>query len=325
MTSTSGGSKASTALTSKSSKPKPLPPIPNRSSVDPQLESRLQRLEKREKKVKKKMKKEKKNGAPESLWDLAGTLLPMIGQKAIDYIIPLLVGFGDYEVNTNSLVAQATHGDNGYAVPIMRNSKVANIFRHREFIGNVVSSTSAFAHFEYDINPGLDKTFPWAASLMNNYTNYRMRGLVFEFVSEASSYAAGPSLGYVAMATQYNPYDNVFTDKKAMLNSEYANSGRPSENLLHPIECAGNQISVCELTVRNRDLPSWADKRLYDIGRFTIAVGGQSVSDVVIGELWATYELEAYFPRLGQTLTPMGMQVSGIWFLQRSLTLSVLH
>jgi len=128
--------------------------------------------------------------------------------------------------------------------------------------------------------------------------------MVMEFVSQASELATTPAIGYVAMATQYNSLDTPFVDKKTMENSEYANSGKISENLCHPIECAKNQLSLDELYIRNNLLPANADKKFYDQGVFNIAVGGQSASDVVIGELWATYEIEFFFPKLGQTATP---------------------
>jgi len=100
------------------------------------------------------------------------------------------------------------------------------------------------------------------------------------------------------MGTQYNSFDPVFPDKKTMENSEYANSAKVSSCLAHPIECATDQLALTELYVRNGGIPTGADVRLYDLGRFSYAVGGQSASDVAIGELWCTYEVELYFPRL---------------------------
>jgi len=231
-------------------------------------------------------------------WDLTGDILYNLGSKALTHGLTALTGFGDYEVETNSLLAAATEGKNGNGVPLMRNSKVANIVRHREFIGDVYGSTLPFSLLEYKINPGTDTTFPWLSPIARCYTNYRMRGAMFEFVSLATDYSAVPYIGYVAMATQYNSLNVSFTDKKELENSEYANSCKPSESMSHPIECASDQLAQAELYIRQNS--SKGDARLYDLGRFSIAVGGQA-STTIIGELWITYEVELFFPKLAST------------------------
>jgi hypothetical protein len=245
----------------------------------------------------KNLKKNTRANPDKGLWDFMGDALSGAAKKAIGHGLDLLTGFGDYELESNSLLSAATRGQNG-GVPMLSNSKVANIVRHREYIRDVFSSTSSFSLKTLQINPGLDETFPWLANIANCYTNYRLRGMVFEFVSLASQLSTTPSLGFIAMGTQYNSFDPVYPDKKTLENSEYANSNKVSSNLCHPIECAQDQLSLAELYIRNGAIPSGADVRLYDIGRFSYAVGGQASSDVVIGELWCTYEVELYFPRL---------------------------
>lgn len=209
-----------------------------------------------------------------------------------------LTGFGDYEVATNSLLAQATDGQLGSQIPLMVNSKVANIVRHREYLGNVRGSPKDFNSTVYDLNPGLDETFPWGYALANCYTTYRMRGMVAEFVSLSSEYSTSSYLGYVGMATQYNSLDAPFDNKKVMMNAEYSCSAKPSRNLMHPIECARDQLVTDHLYIRAGDVPPNADKRLYDLGKLTVATGGQLTGNI-IGELWITYEIEFFQPKLG--------------------------
>lgn len=237
----------------------------------------------------KKAKKEK------NWWDtlagFGGTLLGHAGAAGVK----ALVGLGDYEaVETNSVMAQLSNGSCGSTVPLMENSKVANIIRHREYLGDVFSSTAAFTTTTFNLNPGLDQTFPWLALIANQYESYRMRGLVYEFKSLASEVSGTPGLGYVALATQYNTQQPSFPDKKSMENHEFCNSARPSENFLHPIECKQNQVVLGQQYVRSGAVPTGADVRFYDMGLLTLAVGGQSAAGVVIGELWATYECEFY-------------------------------
>ena len=99
------------------------------------------------------------------------------------------------------------------------------------------------------------------------------------------------------MGSQYNVLDATFADRKSLLNNEYSCSTKPSKNLMHPIECSPAQLPFAQLMVRNGQPPVNSDKRLYDLCRFSIATGGQA-SVGIIGELWATYEIELYQPKL---------------------------
>lgn len=214
-------------------------------------------------------------------------------------VIKALTGFGDYEVESNSLMSGTLGGD----PPIIRNTRNnSHVVHHREYIGDVYASSS-FQVTTYPINPGLLRTFPWVSQQADSYEQYKFRGLVFEFKSMSSdavlSTSASSALGTVVMSTQYNVLDSPFTDKRTMENYEYANSCKPSQSMLHPIECKMSQTSVSELYVRGGEV-STGDLRLYDLGDFSIAVQGMQNAAVgqVIGELWCSYELEFYKPKL---------------------------
>lgn len=211
--------------------------------------------------------------------------------------ITKISGLGDYEVDTNSVQAAATAGKFGNDIPMMVNSKCCNTIRHREYLGDVFSSSSGFSAIQFSINPGLFSTFPWLAPIANCFTSYRMRGLVYEFNSLATEYSAQTSLGFVALGTQYNTIDPPFTDKITMLNSEYANSRKPSETFLHAVECAANQLVLQQLYVRDQGPPNDTDIRFYDLGTLTLACGGQAANDELIGELWSSYEIEFFQPK----------------------------
>lgn len=254
---------------------------------------------KKKKIQKRKQKKEK------SWWD---TAIDVAASTALKYGPALIAGLGDYQVQnveSNSVLAAATNGSYG-AVPIIDNepkgSRRTNIVPGREYIGDVYGSTDAFHIQTFNINPGEDLTFPWLAPQAHCYTGYKMRGLMFEFISNASEYSSTPYLGYVSMATQYDAIEPDFSSKREMLNSEYANSGKPSENLLHPVECAKSENVLGQLYVRiSNSGAATSDKRFYDLGRFSIATGGQT-SNGKIGELWATYEVEFVKPRMSSTI-----------------------
>lgn len=235
-------------------------------------------------------------------WSLGKDLLFHVGTKALMHGISLLTGFGDYNVTTNSLLANATEGANGNVVPILKNGKDHNRISHREYLGDIESSVD-FAVNRFVVNPGLLQTFPWMGVIAQQYSKYVMRGAVFEFVSLTSPIGTTqPYLGYIAMGSQYNAVDPPFFDKKSMENSEYASSSKPSENLVHPIECARSSLGTDMLYVRTGAAQE-GDPRLYDLCNFTIATGGQEVAGRKMGELWITYDLELYFPKYSTSRT----------------------
>ena len=256
-------------------------------------------IQRRRRKLKKDIEKDEKEI---DWWDMAKKL----GSHAFSTLAPMavkfLTGFGDYELHTNSIVAEATGGESG-GIPLMENSKSANIIRHREYIGDIFGSSTSFASQTFDINAGIDTTFPWLSPIAHNYTAYRFRGLVFEYVPLYADYSTTSYLGYVAMATQYNSLEKPYDDKRAMNNSEYSTTCKPSKSMMHPIECAANQIPLSELYVRSLNPPSEGDLRMYDLGRLTVATGGQNSSTTIVGELWATYEIELYQPKFAGNMS----------------------
>lgn len=171
------------------------------------------------------------------------------------------------------------------------------LLKHREFIGTVVSSTD-FQATVYELNPGLDRTFPWAAGIANQFQQYKIKSMCWEFVStSATSLVNGTNtaLGQVAIATQYDSVNEDFVDLASMLNSQWATSTKISSNLLHPIECEKGQTTSMPQYVRNAPPPPNADIRLYDLGKTTVATYGAQAANQV-GQLWISYVIELYKP-----------------------------
>lgn len=233
--------------------------------------------------------------------DLGGAIGSLFGQKGSQVgrnigslaggIFKRITGVGDYEVKKNTVLTDSSppmFGPNGRGV----------VVRHREYLGDV-SPTVNFTVKTYPINAGLSTTFPWLAQTAAAFEQYRVLGMVFEYKSLSSdavlSSSASSSLGAVIMSTQYNVYDPIPTSKVIMENYLYANSSKPSMNILHPIECDNTETPTKLLYVRQADIGG--DYRLYDLGNFSIATSGMQNTAGVIGELWVTYEIEFYKPK----------------------------
>lgn len=237
----------------------------------------------------------------EGLGTVGSMLLPGIGGplgRGVGSLIKSITGFGDYTVNQNSLIAEAG------APPLVTNIAKDKIFivRHREYLSDVISSATpgAFKLENYFINPGVKSTFPWLSGVASNFEHYQLRGCLFEFrtMSADALNSTNTALGQVVMATQYNSSLPNFVNKYEMENYEYGQSVKPSESCTHPIECARSESVLGDLYIRPGAVPADDDQRLYDFGNFQIASNGVQGASVNLGELWVTYEVALYKPKL---------------------------
>jgi hypothetical protein len=266
------------------------------------------------KKKKSKQNKKKKGWAP-GLFQTVGAGLGSwsgipggsdIGRKAGQWFAEI-TGSGAYKVNSNSLLSS------GNQVPMFKSGLGTTRLRHREFITDVISSSTpgAFGITNYAINPGLVGTFPWLSSIANNYEQYQFHGLIFEFKTTSSDAlnSVNTALGTVVMATEYDVADSGFTNKQQMEAYEYSSSTKPSLSVVHPVECDPRQNTLRELYVRSGDITR--DPRFFDLGNFQIATVGLQGSAVNIGELWVSYDIELFKPKIS---TPLGVNIPSAHF-----------
>jgi hypothetical protein len=207
-------------------------------------------------------------------------------------IFSKIMGLGDYEVKSNSVVEEIK---TGHQVPVMHSSNESIIVRHREYIGDVLSATN-FTTTVYPVNPGLSKTFPWLSAIAQQFNAYKFKGLIFEFQSTSATSIAStnPAMGTIMLASTYNVYSPIFANKQQLDNNMWTTSGRPMDSFVHPIECAPIETNYNMYYTRTGKVLS-QDLRLYDSCYLTVAAqGSQSVATV--GELWATYEVELFRP-----------------------------
>jgi len=211
-----------------------------------------------------------------------------------------IFGHGDYGVSNVGAIKQNNIAlSNSAQAPQFGSGKVACNFTHREFLGDVFSSATAntFKIDSFPLNPGLGVTFPWLAGVVGaKFQQYRFNGVTFEFRSMSSDAlnSTNTALGSVIMSTDYDSADSVFASKQEMENTEYGVSCKPSTNMMHAIECARAQTPVNELYIRAFDVPTGKDVRLYDMGRFSIATTGCQGTNVNLGELWVSYDIDCF-------------------------------
>jgi len=206
-----------------------------------------------------------------------------------------IFGSGDYQISDNSRYNVLTSPKQ---IPQFASNKQANVICHREFVGDVIGSTN-FKVTDFPINPGNHKLFPWLSNLAENFEQYKLHGCILEFRSTSTDYSNNAALGSVIMATQYDPYNTSFKSKQEMENYEFAVSCKPSQSMLHGIECATKLTPLSEMFIQSY-IPSGSDQRFANLGTFSIATSGMS-SAYVAGELWISYCVELIKPHIPTT------------------------
>lgn len=219
-------------------------------------------------------------------------------------------GVGSYgDISSNALI----HGGNGDSMsianvnPTMTDDSGDVVLSHSEFIGNVVASAtlpagttvaqSQFQNSVYAINPGLQGTFPFLCQLAQNYTMYKLEGVIFQYKPTSGEGGGSTNqLGKVIMATDYDPMALPFINSVQMENYQYSQSTKPSLAARHGVECATSQgiteMKYVRTGTSNRD-KSFTDYGLFQIATEGVPIVGAAGTTVTsnIGELWVSYRV----------------------------------
>ena len=213
------------------------------------------------------------------------------------------LGSGDYRVSSNSVVQQSLKGTS--SIPSMHQDGQSVIVRHKEFVTEVRGYNTFTVRGSYDINPGRHETFPWLAGVASRFQEYKIRGLVWHYVPSSGTAVSGtnPALGTVMLQTSYRSNDDPPANKMEVLNEYWSSESVPSEAFCHPIECDPKENPFNIQYVRTDNVPDGDSKLLYDLGTTHLCVSGQQTNDVVLGDLWCTYEIELKKPIVNSNVT----------------------
>jgi hypothetical protein len=198
-----------------------------------------------------------------------------------------IFGSGDYV--TGSTPVKNSLFDSG--VPMMhRNSEDIRISR-REFVSDVTTQTG-FVVNQYPIQPGLQNLFPYLSGIAQNFQEYSIEGLAFEFrtTSGDSVASTNQAQGTVAMAVVYDFDQTVPNSKQAFLNIGGGIDAKPSRNILCGLECDRSQSPLKTLYLRSGPIPASSAQETHDFGLFCLGTGGAQAS-FTCGELWITYDI----------------------------------
>lgn len=215
-----------------------------------------------------------------------------------------VTGFGDYTIKSNTLY-------NGTDPPNIVNTfgEDATVIRHREYVGDLMSgdfpsggTVTDFHLGQWTINPGNPALFPWLSAIAANYQSYELRGMIVELKSLTSDYSNNSVLGSMFIGTQYNVLESPPEDKRDIENLQYSTSCKPSESMIHGIECDRSLNVGTHLYVNPDGVRGEGDARLYDLGQIFIGSQGIPVENAPIAEIWLSYEVALYKPQVGPGL-----------------------
>jgi hypothetical protein len=205
----------------------------------------------------------------------------------------------------------------------------ALIVTHREYIGDIFGPDSTSRNFKnrvFDLNPGIERTFPWLSQIAQNYEEYEFGQLVFEFKSTVNPSVSGDGqMGTIVMVTNYNSGTRPFDDKNQMMQYDGSQSCRSTQHAVHGVECDPAKYSGASgHYIRTGPMPD-EDIKSYDHGKFQLATVGMpsNFDNDPIGELWVYYTVKLRKPRL---FTGKGLNISrDVYVLNQSASGSQVH
>lgn len=217
-------------------------------------------------------------------------------------------GWGAYSVNQNSLVVPE-----GQSPAYMHSSGATNRVCHREYIGDVISSSVAgqFSIQTYPLQPGAKDMFPWLSPIALQYQKYKLLGAIIEFKSGSGDAITGANtaLGEVIISTNYNCADPAFVNRNQMENTMYCSSAKPSVSFVHVIECDPRLQAQESLYVSPSVVPENTGNSVNEINWANVYVGvvGCQGTNVNLGSIYITYEVELIQPvELSDARQPRG-------------------
>lgn len=229
-------------------------------------------------------------------------------------------GNGDYTVSMNSII-NSTGGDPSN-LKMLTHGNVYQEITYREYLGDVYSGAgpagatgnqlSVFKIDTFALNPGLVQLHPWLAPIAQQYEQWEPMGYVFEFQSKLTDFSTTQNLGSVICASDYDVLDPVYSSKGEMLNAQYSSESKPTENILHGIECDPGQRPSKIFYIRSGAITG--DLREYDLCNFNIAsvsipltaAAGVTPTAVNLGSLYVHYTVRLYKPQLSNGLSQKG-------------------
>ena len=169
--------------------------------------------------------------------------------RSVGNLLGDIFGWGDYDATApvNIVATNTLTGDSfSNQQPMMHNGDGYARVQHREFIRDL-DLYDVFDPLTFLLNPTNATVFPWLSNVARNYEMYKFRGVVIGYRGQGTTFSETGSLGSIAIATQYDVQDLHFTSKGEMLSTLFCTSCKPSDSMMHAIECDPSKTPVAPL------------------------------------------------------------------------------
>ena len=165
---------------------------------------------------------------------------------------------------------------------------------HKEYITDVYGPTSAFNNQSYQINPGLEQSFPWLSQIAQNFDEYEFKQLMYSYRSTTTDIGSSTNgqCGTIIMCTNYNASADPFQDKQSMMEYEGCGSSKTTEHQYHGVECDPSKLSGAPgKYTRANGVVIGQDIKTYDHAQFNFAIANSPTGfqNQAIGEMWVSY------------------------------------
>jgi hypothetical protein len=178
---------------------------------------------------------------------------------------------------------------------------------HREFIGNVTGSVAFAVGNTFAVQPGLAASFPWLATIAQNWETYRFRKLHLCYYTRTGSNVPGS----VIMAHDPDASDAAPSTEQVMASYANCQEDAPWKDICLKLDLKALNDLGPRKFVRTGALAANQDIKLYDSGNAYVAgVDGTAVN---WGKLWFEYDVEFFTPQLPPTgdVIPGGLITGG--------------
>lgn len=183
---------------------------------------------------------------------------------------------------------------------------MTNIVRE-EYVTDIAGSIG-FTYQRFNINPGLQATFPWLSSIAPSFEFYHFNKLEFVFRTSCGEVttAANGLVGKVIMATDHDCHDDPWANKiEAEQQAGVVSGPTYAKELVLKCQTTGGRLGGMPVTnffTRHEGIPVGADQNLYDLGIMQLSTTQQN-SAGVIGELWVRYDVDLIRPQQLESLS----------------------
>lgn len=174
---------------------------------------------------------------------------------------------------------------------------VTNV-KHREYISDFSSDTTAFKIQRFAINPGLNATFPWLANIASRFEFYRFKKLNFIY----QPICATTTPGSIMLAVDFDAADPTPSNKVALMSYRDAVRCAPWEDVAFRSEKSDMTKFAVQKYTRTAAQPTGSDIKTYDVGAFFIACQSTPGTATTLGELYVEYDVDFYTPQLGNSV-----------------------